>query len=120
MLALQREQANGEIFDVGTGLPTTILEMAHAIARKRGIELTFQASHQFRSGDVRHCWADITKIRKRLGFEPKTVFPAGLDDLLNSIGSELGITEVATAHNELAQRGLVREIVPGSNVVGSI
>jgi dTDP-L-rhamnose 4-epimerase len=107
MLALQREEANGEIFNVGTGRPTTILEMALAVAKRFGGDPTFQPSYQCRSGDVRHCWADITKIRRVLGFEPRTVFPAGLDDVLPSVESvpDSGRTDVA--HIELAQRGLI-------------
>jgi dTDP-L-rhamnose 4-epimerase len=107
MLAFQREQANGEIFNVGTGQPTTILEMACAVAKRFGGELAFQPSYQCRSGDVRHCWADITKIRTLLGFEPRTVFPAGLDDVSASVESVPDTVQMAVAHSELVQRGLI-------------
>ncbi len=115
LLALQREEANGEIFNVGTGRPTTILEMACAVAKRFGGELDFQPSYQCRSGDVRHCWADITKIRTLLGFEPRTVFPAGLDDVSASVKSVPEAEHTAGAHGELTQRGLIHSRRKGTS-----
>jgi dTDP-L-rhamnose 4-epimerase len=115
LLALQREEANGEIFNVGTGRPTTILEMARAISKRVGGDLAFQPSYQHRSGDVRHCWADITKIRSLLGFEPRTVFPAGLDDVLATVESAANPGRTDMAHSELAQKGLIRARPKGAS-----
>jgi dTDP-L-rhamnose 4-epimerase len=115
MLALQREEANGEIFNVGTGQPTTILEMARVIAKRFGRDLAFQPSYQYRSGDVRHCWADITKIRRLLGFAPRTLFPAGLDDVLTSVESVLDPGRTDVAHSELVQRGLIHARPKGTS-----
>ena len=36
----------------------------------------------FRKGDVRHCFADIAKARKALGFEPQVSFEKGMRGLL--------------------------------------
>lgn len=115
LLALQREEANGEIFNVGTGRPTTILEMAGAVAKRFGEDLSFQPSNQCRSGDVRHCWADTTKIRTLLGFEPRTAFPAGLDDVSASVGSLPDSGQTVVAHSELAQRGLIHARPKGAS-----
>jgi dTDP-L-rhamnose 4-epimerase len=108
LLALQREEANGEIFNVGTGRPTSILEMARAVSSYLNSHVAFQPSHQHRAGDVRHCWADITKIRTRLGFEPRYLFPAGIEDLISAAESSPGPDQTTLAHDELAQRGLIK------------
>ena len=107
LLALQRDEANGEIFNVGTGQPTTILETARAVAKILDSRVTFEPSQQHRAGDVRHCWADITKIRTRLGFEPQMLFPAGLEDIVATQEFAQDPGHTAHAHDEMAQRGLI-------------
>jgi dTDP-L-rhamnose 4-epimerase len=106
-LALEREEANGQIFNVGTGRPTTVLEVAAAVAKHLGRDVRLELSKQHRAGDVRHCWADIAKVRSLLGFEPQRGFPAGVEDLLASsaVQKELGQNE--KAHVELEKRGLI-------------
>lgn len=106
-LALKHDESNGEIFNVGTGRATSILEMVSAVSKKFGDGKVPEPSQQFRAGDVRHCVADITKIRSRLGFEPSRIFPASLEDLVTK-------EEVARSpecrneeHAELYQRGLI-------------
>ncbi len=107
LLALSREEANGEIFNVGTGQPISVLEMARTIAKQFGSKAEILPSHECRAGDVRHCWADITKIRTRLGFQPRTIFPSGLEDLLARAGGEESPDQTALGHTELVQRGLI-------------
>jgi dTDP-L-rhamnose 4-epimerase len=107
LLALQRDEANGEIFNVGTGRPTSILEMARAVSSRLNSHVAFQPSHQHRAGDVRHCWADITKIRARLGFEPRYLFPAGIEDVLATAHDAQNPSETLEAHNKLVERGLI-------------
>jgi len=106
-LALLRPEANGEIFNVGTGRPISILEMARAIAKRFGGSAEISPSGRYRAGDVRHCWSDTTKIRTRLGFEPRTLFPAGLDDLIVRSGAEQIPDQTTLGHVELVQRGLI-------------
>jgi dTDP-L-rhamnose 4-epimerase len=107
MLALQREEAAGEVFNVGTGRPTAIIEMARAVAKQFDIETAIEPCYRYRAGDVRHCWADITKIRMRLGFKPMSVFPAGLEDVTSLAKSAKGGGEAFADYGDLAQRGLI-------------
>ncbi|HEY2461302.1 MAG TPA: NAD-dependent epimerase/dehydratase family protein [Candidatus Acidoferrum sp.] len=107
ILALQHKEGDGEVFNVGTGRRTTILEMAEAVAKQFGAERAFEPSHQCRAGDVRHCWADISKIRTLLGFTPRTVFPDGLGDLLSARASVDETGEASRVQEELTQRGLI-------------
>lgn len=107
MLALARDEANYEIFNVGTGQPISVLEMARAVAKRFGIKADMVPSHTYRAGDVRHCWADITKIRARLGFQPRTIFPDGLEDLFAQAEAEPRQAQTFEGHSELVQRGLI-------------
>jgi dTDP-L-rhamnose 4-epimerase len=107
MLALTREEANGEIFNVGTGQPISVLGMARTIAKRFDSEAPIIPSYTCRAGDVRHCWADVTKIQTRLGFKPRTIFPGGLEDLFGQAETEQGLTQTALGHTDLVQRGLI-------------
>lgn len=105
-LLAMKPEANGEIFNVGTGRPTTVLSMAEAIAHMLGRQIKSVPSLQCRAGDVRHCWANIEKIQKKLGFEPKVVFPAHLEDVVSAARADCE-SLIAEAHSELANRGLI-------------
>jgi dTDP-L-rhamnose 4-epimerase len=107
ILALTKDEANGEIFNVGTGRPTSILEMARAVSSTFGDNVVPEPSNQFRAGDVRHCWADSTKIRAKLGFEPRKIFPAGLEDVVAVEEAVRAPAQTAVDHEDLVQRGLV-------------
>jgi dTDP-L-rhamnose 4-epimerase len=107
LLALESEEANGEIFNVGTGRATSILELARTLAKQLGSDVTIEPSFKCRAGDVRHCWADINKIRNRLGFEPRTLLPAGLRDIIEIVNEASGCEQSGSEHNDLARRGLI-------------
>ena len=107
LLALDNPQADGQIFNVGTGHPSAILELARTLCSRLGRRISPQPSGQFRAGDVRHCFADISKARTLLGFAPRVLFPQGLDNLLpDAVSSE--VSSISKAYAELRDRGLIR------------
>jgi dTDP-L-rhamnose 4-epimerase len=107
LLALSLDEANGETFNVGSGHPTTILETACNLATLLNAKVSLAPSHRFRAGDVRHCWADIAKIQKRLGFQPRMRFPAGIEEVLATVKSSQNPGETVIAHDKLVERGLI-------------
>ncbi|MGL4554474.1 MAG: NAD-dependent epimerase/dehydratase family protein, partial [Gemmataceae bacterium] len=77
MLAERRPGVSGEVFNVGTGKPTSLLDLIAALNRLLGTAVT--AKHaEARAGDIRHSRADIARTRERLGYDPKVVFADGL------------------------------------------
>jgi dTDP-L-rhamnose 4-epimerase len=107
LLALSLDEANGETFNVGSGHPTTILETASSLATLLYAKVPLAPSHMFRAGDVRHCWADIGKIQKQLGFQPRMSFPAGIEEVLAAVKGSQNPGETVVAHDKLAERGLI-------------
>jgi len=63
--------------------------------------------NKFRQGDTRHCFADISKIKTKLGFSPSIKLEQGLKDLLNWLGTQKAIDKVSKMSSELKKRGLV-------------
>ena len=107
LLALANPEADGQIFNVGTGCPTTISELAHTLSTRLGRKIPLEPSGKYRIGDVRHCFADISKAQQLLGFAPRVLFPEGLDNLLpDRLSAGVGVS--AKAHGELQDRGLIR------------
>jgi dTDP-L-rhamnose 4-epimerase len=107
-LALTRDEANGQVFNVGTGRPTSIKEVAILLSRKLRRDVAPQIEYKFREGDVRHCYADISKIKASLGYVPSVELETGIDDLIDWAKSQKADDRFELAAAELAKRGLAR------------
>jgi len=77
MLAMSKKEAVGEVFNVGTGTQTTPNELVETINEILGTSIE-PAYEPARQGDIRFSYADISKARKMLGFEPKYSLKDGL------------------------------------------
>jgi dTDP-L-rhamnose 4-epimerase len=108
LLAVRSQGVQGEVFNVGTGRPITIMDMATALAEEIGTSLEPEIVGRYRAGDIRHCYADIRKIRAQLGYTPVVEFRQGVRDLISSVRTETVVDKVETAYRELADRGLSR------------
>ncbi len=75
---IEKEEANGQIFNVGTGIPTTVQEVAEGLIALYGKEVPVNVSGNYRLGDIRHNYADMSKIENLLGFRPAVSFAEGL------------------------------------------
>lgn len=71
-----------EVFNIATGKPTAIRDLAENIIRLAGLDLK-PLFKRPRMGDIKHSYADISKAEKLLGFKPKISLIEGLGDLLN-------------------------------------
>lgn len=108
LLAMDNPQANYQVFNLGTGVPTSIAEAANLLAeRLTGGQIQPQTLNQFRAGDIRHCYADLTKAREILGFEPSISLQDGLDDLLAWVEIQTAADRFDQVEKELASKSLV-------------
>jgi len=81
LLALERSSADYQAVNVGTGKPTSINEVAKSLIGAHGAKLEPHITGRYRKGDIRHCYADLIKARKLLGYEPSIGFGEGLKEL---------------------------------------
>ena len=107
MLAMKSSNADYEVFNVGTERPTTILEMASNIMRLYNKNLHIEITNAYRKGDIRHCIADISKIKSKLGFRPMVDFQSGMEELVAWGTTEKAIDRFEDAHRELKDKGLI-------------
>jgi dTDP-L-rhamnose 4-epimerase len=106
-LALERPEAAGQVFNIGSGRSYPIREVAERMARVLGMEqIRTEITGQYRAGDIRHCFADITRARQVLGYEPRVTLERGLVELASWLEGQVAVDRVADARAELAARGL--------------
>jgi len=80
MLACEKHDDGVRAFNVGSGTPRTVGEMATALARALSGPSPAVTGH-FRLGDVRHITADSSRLRDDLGWKPKVEFDDGMNEL---------------------------------------
>ena len=97
-----------EAINLGTGLCTTVLDVARTLIRALGAPLEPWVTGRVRSGDVRCCYADIGRARDRLGYEPSVSLEAGLAGLVPWARESAAEDRTADALAELEQRRLTR------------
>lgn len=77
-LALLSPAADHQVFNVGSGVATNVLTVAHTLRSAYGIDVPVQVTGNYRLGDIRHNYADLTLISERLGFKPTIDFTEGV------------------------------------------
>ncbi|HWI41222.1 MAG TPA: NAD-dependent epimerase/dehydratase family protein [Verrucomicrobiae bacterium] len=106
-LALERDEAAGEVLNIGSGQSRTVREVAEAMARVMGREdISPDVTGTYRVGDIRHCFADISRAERVLGYRPYVRFEEGLAELAAWLEGQVAVDCVTEAHSELAMRGL--------------
>ncbi|KNY24354.1 SDR family NAD(P)-dependent oxidoreductase [Methylobacterium sp. ARG-1] len=108
VLALEHPRAPGNVYNVGSGQNWSVREVAEILARAMGKpHLAPEIIAQARTGDIRHCIADIGKIQRELGFAPRRDFTDGVAELAAWVAEQQAVDRVTEARRELEARGLV-------------
>ena len=106
-LALETPAAAGQVFNVGSGRPRTVIEIAERLAEAVGKQhLRAEITGKYRVGDIRHCFADISHARKTLGYEPRVSLEDGLGEIVEWLSGQVADDRIAQAKAELDVRGL--------------
>jgi dTDP-L-rhamnose 4-epimerase len=103
---MDNPKADYGIFNIATGKPTSILQIAEALIELCGKSFTPNVIGKFRNGDIRHCYGDISKIQA-LGYSPKITLKEGLQDLVDWGQKQETVSLVDDAHQQLVDKGLV-------------
>ena len=81
-LALTKDEANGQVFGIGAGVPTSVMEVASELVTQYGIDVPVTVTGAYRLGDIRHNYADLSKAERLLGFLPKVSFTKGVSQFV--------------------------------------
>ena len=94
--------------NLGSGVPTSVREVADTLARGLGVDVEPEFPERYRVGDIRHCFADATLGRELLGFEASVGFEDGMRELAGWLAGQTATDLVDEATAALVQRGLTR------------
>ena len=76
-----------DAFNVGSGQPIMVTEMAQLLARHLHKNIAPEIMNKYRFGDIRHCYADISKIGRVFGFKPRRTLEGGMAELINWVAA---------------------------------
>ena len=109
LLMLERSESDGRVFNVGTGRATNLIELSSLLLEHLGKSDRLQPEmvEQFREGDIRHCYADISAIGE-LGYSPRLALENGVEELVDWVSRQTSEDRVPGALAELEQRSLIR------------
>lgn len=109
ILALEASEGDYQVFNVSSGELWTVAQVAELVREELGGKGKIEITGRFRAGDIRHCHADLTLIRGRLGYEPKVGLRQGLPEVVRwAVAQARPGGDLERANQELEKFGLVR------------
>lgn len=109
ILGIERDNANNEIFNVGTGIATEVNKVVRELLDNYKTDIPVRISGNYRLGDIRHNYADIAKITKNLGFTPKVSFNEGIKKFTDWVNTQvIQDNKYNQSMDEMKQKGLFK------------
>lgn len=109
ILGLEMKEANGQVFNVGSGIATTVLEVANSLVKSYKISVPVKITGKFRLGDIRHNFASLEKINKLLGYIPKFDFERGINNFTSWVLSQkIEKDNLELSLTEMKEKGLLK------------
>lgn len=106
MLAMKRSESNGEVINVGCGKTISVTQVAKLLSKALAKDIAPIITRKYRAGDIRHCYADLTKARTLLGYAPQVTHEAGFTELAVWLAEQHAEDKSQTMLNELVAYGL--------------
>ena len=106
MLAMERPESNGQVINIGCGRPVTIRQVAAMLAESLGSDLEPVITGKYRAGDIRHCYANLSKAQALLGYHPQVTHEEGFRELAAWLSEQQAEDKAETMLQELTAYGL--------------
>jgi dTDP-L-rhamnose 4-epimerase len=108
-LALTEDDVSDRAINIGSGNPTTITDLAEELVRRYGKddELSPKVTNKFRSGDIRHCFADVSRAKELIGFEAQVPLEDGLRELVSWGLNSDATDNTDQAYSEMEKKDLI-------------
>jgi dTDP-L-rhamnose 4-epimerase len=101
-------EADFQALNVGSGQRHTISDLATFLGKALGCEIEPELTSEYRAGDIRHCFADISRARSLLGWEPRVALESGVAELATWAREQKPIDNSEAANAELRARGVIQ------------
>lgn len=108
-MALTKDEANGEVFGIGSGVATDVLTVAQTLVQHYGIDVPIKVTGAYRLGDIRHNFADLNKAKRLLDFSPQVSFDEGIRRFSTWVNQqEVQVDTYDASIAEMSKRGLFK------------
>jgi dTDP-L-rhamnose 4-epimerase len=109
IILLRRGFTGYNVYNVGTGIPVTILEVAEKLIACIGRRVPVNLEGKYRIGDIRNAWADISRLRENIGYIPMTSFESGLSYFVQWVRKQpISADRFSAMEQELKNRNLLK------------
>jgi dTDP-L-rhamnose 4-epimerase len=109
ILGIEKDAANYNVYNVGSGVPTDVLTVAETLRDKYQSDVDIVVKGNYRIGDIRHNFADLSKIRADLGFVPEFDFETGITQFADWVNEqEVQESLYDKSLTEMKSRGLYK------------
>ncbi|HQV77048.1 MAG TPA: NAD-dependent epimerase/dehydratase family protein [Chitinophagales bacterium] len=109
LLGIEKDAANFKTFNVGTGIATSVLDVAKTLMQNYEIEVPLEISGQYRKGDIRHNFADLKYIQSELGFNTTVAFKTGIRLFCNWVNEQaIQADKYEQSLTEMKAKGLLK------------
>ena len=106
LLALSTPSAAGQKFNVGSGVPASIADIARTQAQAMKLDAQLDDRGEFRVGDIFACYADLKHSRRNLGFQPQVDLLQGMQEFVGWASGEQSENLYDKTVSELRAHGL--------------
>jgi dTDP-L-rhamnose 4-epimerase len=106
LLAMERSEGDGLALNIGSGQPVTIRQVAEILGTMLGESTPAEITGNFRTGDIRHCFADISQAARKLGYRPSHRLPEAMGELVEWLRSQPASDRAEEARRSLLSYGL--------------
>lgn len=109
ILGLESRSMDWEVYNVGSGHPVSVLTVAETLRSAYGSKVGIDVTGNYRLGDIRHNFADLSKVSSRLGFSPSVSFSEGIGRFANWVNEQRIEADNSDASlNEMRARNLYK------------
>ncbi|WP_343522473.1 NAD-dependent epimerase/dehydratase family protein [Pedobacter sp.] len=109
ILGIEVKEAAGHAFNIGTGVATDVVTLANTLINTYGVDVPVTVSGNYRLGDIRHNFADITLAKDILGYEPKWSFEKGIGEFAKWVNEqEIQEDKYDASIQEMKDKGLYK------------
>jgi len=109
ILGIEKDAANYNVYNVGSGVPTDVLTVAETLRDKYKSNVDIVVKGNYRIGDIRHNFADLSKIQADLGFDPQFDFETGITQFADWVNEqEVQESLYDKSLSEMKSRGLYK------------
>lgn len=105
-LSLEAAAASGHAINIGSGQDVAIADLARLAARAMGLDIEPMITGQYRKGDIRNCFADISLADNLLDYRPHMTLEEGVRQLAPWLTGQTAEDRIEQANRELQRRGL--------------